>query len=147
MRVEAVSIDQIRPLRHEVLRKSQPFETTLYSEDLQPGAEHFGAFTDAGDLAAIASIYAESRPEAPSQAWRLRGMASSEALRGKGYGSAVLRGVIESARSRGIAEIWCNARVVAFEFYQRHGFQLVGELFEIEGIGPHSVMVLSFPKE
>ena len=36
--------------------------------------------------------------------------------------------------------LWCNAGVIAPDFYKRMGFQTIGPEFEIEGIGAHYVM-------
>ena len=36
--------------------------------------------------------------------------------------------------------LWCKARLVAVEFYESIGFKKEGEIFNIEGIGPHYYM-------
>ncbi len=36
--------------------------------------------------------------------------------------------------------MWCNARSGARTFYERAGFCVEGEEFEIAGIGPHFLM-------
>ena len=36
--------------------------------------------------------------------------------------------------------LWCNARLVAVNFYKSLGFKINGELFDIVGIGPHYYM-------
>ena len=36
--------------------------------------------------------------------------------------------------------VWCNARLVAVDFYRSIGFKISGNLFDIEGIGPHYYM-------
>ena len=36
--------------------------------------------------------------------------------------------------------LWCNARLVAVEFYKYNGFKIIGNLFDIAGIGPHYYM-------
>jgi len=36
--------------------------------------------------------------------------------------------------------VWCNARLVAVEFYKSIGFKIIGDLFDIQGIGPHYYM-------
>jgi len=36
--------------------------------------------------------------------------------------------------------LWCNARTSASGFYTRLGFAVVGEAFELPGIGPHHLM-------
>ena len=33
--------------------------------------------------------------------------------------------------------LWCNARTTAFEFYEKMGFTIVGDEFDIPNLGPH----------
>ena len=37
--------------------------------------------------------------------------------------------------------LWCNARVPAVPFYQKHGWQVVSEPFEVPTAGPHVKMI------
>lgn len=67
-------------------------------------------------------------------------MATDPARRGAGFGAALLAGCVEHA---GGAELWCNARLEAVDFYRRAGFDVVSEPFDIAGIGPHVVMARS----
>ena len=77
--------------------------------------------------------------------WRLRGMASEPAVRGRGLGGRVLEFGIEelarrlAAKGQASATLWCNGRTRAQAFYQRHGFAPIGALFETPGTGPHYV--------
>jgi len=36
--------------------------------------------------------------------------------------------------------LWCNARLVAIEFYKKVGLKTIGNQFNISDIGPHYVM-------
>lgn len=135
--IRQVSTDEVRPLRHRVLRPGQPFEETLYPGD--EAAVHLGAF--AGDrLVGIASLYREDRPGGPAGGWRLRGMATDAGVRGAGFGAALLTGCVGTVAGAGGAELWCNARLAAVGFYRRSGFGVVSDEFDVAGIGPHVVM-------
>lgn len=145
MDVRPISPEQTRPLRAEILRPGQDPETlALYGDDI-PGSFHAGAFED-GALVCTATVYPEPMPVRPeaevdvSNAFRLRGMATKQHLQGRGYGRAVLERCTEHVRDHGAEVLWCNARTGALGFYQRLGFETVGDEFEIEGIGPHFVM-------
>lgn len=85
----------------------------------------------------IASLYREARL---GDGWRLRGMATEPDVRGAGFGTALLAACMEHVAASGGGELWCNARVPAVGFYQRAGFEVVSEAFDIAGIGPHVVM-------
>jgi hypothetical protein len=39
--------------------------------------------------------------------------------------------------------VWCNARTPARGFYERAGFAVEGEEFELPEIGPHVLMTLA----
>ncbi len=113
----------------------------MYPGDDLPDTVHLGALDDAGRLVAIASLYREDRAAGPAGGWRLRGMATDPEVRGVGHGAAVLDASIAHVAGGGGSELWCNARLPALGFYRRSGFEVVGEEFEVEGIGPHVVMV------
>ena len=136
--IRPVTAEDVRPIRHRVLRPEQPFESTVYPGDNLPGTVHLGAF-DGDALVGIASLYREPRGGA-TDGWRLRGMATVPAVRGRGIGAALLDACMEHAATSDGGEVWCNARVVAIGFYLRAGFEVVSEEFEVSGIGPHVVM-------
>jgi GNAT superfamily N-acetyltransferase len=140
IRVRPITAEETRPLRHAVLRPGQSFEQTVYSRDDHPETRHLGAFE--GDrLVAIASLYREARPHRPTRAaWRLRGMATDAERQGRGFATVVLEASVAHVAAEGGGELWCNARIPALGFYQRCGFEVDGDEFEIDGIGPHVVV-------
>ena len=138
--VRPVAATETRPLRHLVLRPGQPAESTVSPGDDDPDTRHLAAFVD-GQLVGIASIYREARSGADIlPGWRLRGMATSGEARGTGVGRALLGACLEHVAAEGGGEVWCNARTEALGFYAAAGFEIVGEEFEIAGIGLHRVM-------
>jgi len=145
--VRPVPAAATRPMRLEVLRPGRPPGDAVYPGDDDPTTVHFAAVpaAEGGGVVGIASLYAEPRPGGPVPAWRLRGMATAPAARGAGVGAALLGACIDHVAAHGGGELWCNARVVASGFYARFGFEVVGDRFEIEGIGIHEVMRRSIP--
>lgn len=145
--IRELTAAQTRPVRQRVLRPHQRPEELVYPGDDDADTFHLGAMSADGDVLAILSMYRHAQPPsdpfADPRAWRIRGMASVPEARGTGLG----RELVERARDRVWSlhrdPIWCNARENAFGFYQKLGFEIVGGVFEIEGIGPHAVMVLS----
>lgn len=140
--IRRVSAEEVRPLRHRVLRPGQAFEDTAFAGD-DAGA-HLGAF-DGEELVGIASLYREDRVGGPAGGWRLRGMATDAGVRGAGFGAALLDGCIGHVATAGGTELWCNARMAAVGFYRRAGFEIVSEAFDIPGIGGHVVMARPVP--
>ncbi len=140
--IREIIAEQTRAIRQVVLRPHQAAEELIYPGDNDADSFHLGAVRG-DEVLAILSMYHQPMPGETENAWRIRGMASVAEIRGQGYG----RMLVEVARDRAWAVeravIWCNARESAFGFYEKLGFVIEGELFEIEGIGSHAVMVLN----
>jgi ribosomal protein S18 acetylase RimI-like enzyme len=79
-------------------------------------------------------------PDGGPGSWRVRGMATAPHARGKGAGAAVLDALVGHAIAQGATRVWCNARTPARSLYEREGFRVVSEEFEIPEIGPHLAM-------
>jgi len=142
--VERVGAEAVRPLRHAVLRPGRPFATTAFRGDDDPATFHVAAReAPGGPIVGVATIAPEPHPRAAAAGdWRLRGMATAEAVRGRGVGAALLRACVEHARAAGGRRVWCTARTPAEGFYAAAGFVTEGAPFEVAGIGPHVVMAL-----
>ena len=138
MRIQLIAPEQTLELRHKILRPHQPKENSKYPADTEPMSFHVGAW-DKEELVGVASFALENKFNTGLE-YRLRGMATSEKVRGLGYGKAMIRFATEELKKRKVTLLWCNAREVAFGFYLSLGFEYRSELFEIEGIGPHKVM-------
>jgi GNAT superfamily N-acetyltransferase len=131
--VRAVSPADTRPLRQAVLR---PHETLADLAANEPLCAHaLGAF-DGEDLIAVGLV----GPEGGEGDWRVRGMATVAQARGRGAGSAILEGLVQHALANGARRIWCTARTPARSLYERAGFRVVSDEFELPEIGPHVVM-------
>ena len=139
---------QTFPLRASILRAGVPLNEASFGDEDVPGSRHFGAFAS-GEL--VGAGYISPIPEpgdsgasdaATPGAWQLRGMAVSEKWRGRGIGRAVVERCILAARAENAPVLWCNARVRAVPLYQRAGFVVTSEVFEIADIGPHLRMHL-----
>ena len=133
--VREVPIAQTRPLRQAVLRPNDTVEELAGHETA--GSFAVGAF-DGDQLIAVGFV----APEGGPGAWRIRGMATAPEARGSGAGTAVLEALTGHAIERGASRIWCNARTPARSFYERGGFQVASDEFELPEIGPHYVMEL-----
>ena len=137
-KIEKVSPDVVRPLRHKVLRPNLPFEASCLPSDNDPGAIHFTLKKD-DMILSIASLYYESLEAMPNKnAYRLRGMATEPSEQRKGFGAIILHVAMDYLKKETDVEIlWCNARVTAFGFYEKMGFIILGKVFDIPNLGPH----------
>jgi len=137
IQIQVVPLESVYHLRRMVLRPGRPPEESEWEGDKT--AEHW-AVLDAEKPVCIASFY--ERPFMNfKRALQLRGMATHPDHRGRGYGKALVLITIEHYRDEQYDGIWCNARLIAVDFYRKLGFREVGEPFEIKGVGTHYRMV------
>jgi ribosomal protein S18 acetylase RimI-like enzyme len=138
--ISKVDTEKVRPLRHSELRKGQDFSTTSYLEDYEEGTFHLACIVD-DKIVTCVSFYAEKSIKIKSDnAYRLRGMATDSNFQRKGYASALMNESFKELKKRDCDMVWCNARLVAVDFYKYIGFKITGDLFAIAGIGPHYYM-------
>jgi predicted GNAT family N-acyltransferase len=150
IKIRRVGVEVILPLRHRILRAGLPAETARFDGDNAETTLHLAAFTVQEKVAACLSLMLNSFNNEP--AWQLRGMAVDEQHRRRGLGKELLSRAEEQAAMEGKAGwLWCNARVPAAGFYQKHGWNIVSEVFEIPAAGPHVKMskklIRSNPRE
>ncbi|MDZ7815017.1 MAG: GNAT family N-acetyltransferase [Planctomycetota bacterium] len=110
------------------------------SGDEEPDAFHFALYD--GDEVVGCVTYVRRQFEG-SDAYQLRGMAVTGELRGKGLGRRLYeRSLQHVSDETGNELFWCNSQMRAKGFYERMGWNTAGEVFEIDGVGPHVRMVL-----
>jgi len=138
--ITKVDADKVRALRHSELRKGQDFSTTSYLKDYEVGAFHMACIVDK-KIVTCASYYPEKSMKIKSDnAYRLRGMATDSSFQRKGYATGLMNESFKELKNRDCDMVWCNARLGAVDFYKSAGFKITGELFDIQGIGPHYYM-------
>jgi GNAT superfamily N-acetyltransferase len=129
-------------LRARVLRPGAPPEESHFVGDDDAGTVHLGAFVEdesgRGRCVGIASLFRDNGV-------RLRGMAVDFAWQRRGVGIALIRHaqrLIEQAKGdeQSDGAMWCNARLIAVPFYEKLGWKIEGDEFDIPDIGPHYVM-------
>jgi ribosomal protein S18 acetylase RimI-like enzyme len=131
--VREVALAETHALRQAVLRPHQTVAAVAAEDSTDAFA--IGAF-DGEALIAVGLVAPDGEPGA----WRVRGMATAPHARGNGAGTAVLGALVRHAVDRGASRVWCNARTPARSLYERAGFRVVSEEFELPRMGPHYVM-------
>jgi GNAT superfamily N-acetyltransferase len=145
VRVEEVPAEATHDLRWRVLRNRRPEASVTFPEDAQPGAFHLAVRGEdaTGAVLAVASFSPGATPYRPGRpSVHLRGMAVDEPFQRHGLGRLLISAVIDRLRHDGVAVLWCNARDSAIGFYDRLGFEVVGEGFVVPESGfAHHVML------
>lgn len=135
-----LSIEEVLPLRALVLRDGKLKPEECYNEgDDHPETFHTGYLHPQGVIG-IATFMIEDYPSISGVGFRLRGMAVHPEFQGTGIGRSVLQLGYQELLTRNIDYLWCNARKIAFPFYEKEGFTYLSEEFDIPGIGPHKAM-------
>ena len=124
---------QMIQLRYEILRK--PLGLDFKDEDLEKEKDDIliGVFDD-DEMQACCVL---TRTDA--QTVRLRQMAVSKKLQGKGIGATLMNFAENLARDYGYKKLTMHARKVAMGFYEKQGYKAVGEEF-MEVTIPHFIM-------
>lgn len=140
--VKEISAEKTYPIRKEILRKNIPL-TEKNDQDLDETTFHLGVFMD-DKLVGVSTFMKDDSSYFSGFQYRLRGMATLEEYQGKGIGKAMLEKSYELLQEKGVDVLWCNARIIALNFYKKLGFEVVGPEFDIHLIGPHYVMFKKF---
>jgi ribosomal protein S18 acetylase RimI-like enzyme len=120
-------------LREDILRR--PIGLSFSPEELEKEKNNLlmAAYEDDQMLGCCMLV-----EEAPGTV-RLRQMAVMNDLQGKGIGKALMQFAENLARDRGFKKITMHARKNALGFYEKMGYQTIGEEFQEITI-PHYVM-------
>jgi GNAT superfamily N-acetyltransferase len=145
IKIRRVAVEMILPLRHRILRAGMPPESARFDGDEAETTIHLAALTIAasgradGEVVGCLSLMLNSFNADP--AWQLRGMAVDEAHQRSGLGRELMTRAEEAVAAEGKAGwLWCNARTPAAAFYQKQGWIIVSDVFEIPTAGPHVKM-------
>lgn len=139
--VKFIPVDLTLPLRSKILRNGKPFSDCIYPTDEVAGIFHLGFYLNE-EIVSIATFFPNNYKSNKSLGYQLRGMATDQGHLGRGYGKQIIKFAVEYIRNTNAQYIWCNARTSAIQFYQKLGFELVSEEFEMAEIGPHYEMIL-----
>ena len=125
-----VSIRQISAadtweLRHRVMWPDKDLSFVKLPDDNE--GLHFGLFLD-GHLISVASLFVTGTRA------QLRKFATWQAFQGQGYGSQLLKYILQESDNLKLTEVWCHARVDAQQLYRRFGFAGTGHRFTKENV-------------
>ena len=138
--IKFITAGDVLPIRNEVLREGRlTLNECRFENDDAEGSFHLGYYVN-DELACIASFHPKGHEGFAGKAYQLRGMATTEKYRSKGYGNLLVNFAITYMRGQKLNYVWCNARKKAAAFYLSLGFEIISAEFEVSGIGPHYVM-------
>jgi GNAT superfamily N-acetyltransferase len=127
-------------VRHPVLRPGRPIESCHFDGDDMPTTSHFGLFLE-NQLAGVISVFKiQNKLFSEENQYQIRGMAVLSEFQKKGFGEALLEYCENEIRLKSGDLIWFNAREIALGFYEKSGYEILGDPFEIPDVGPHYIL-------
>ena len=138
--IKLVEAEEIRPLRHKMLRQGHDYSTTAYRRDNEKLTFHLGVTLEEKIVSCATFYPEETNKMGGNNPYRLRGMATDSIYLRNGYGKQIMQEAFQILKLKKCNLLWCNARILAVPFYQSVGLQEIGDLFDIADIGPHYYM-------
>ena len=127
-------------VRHPVLRPGRPIESCHFDGDDMPTTSHFGLFLE-NQLAGVISVFKiQNKLFSEENQYQIRGMAVLSEFQKKGFGEQLLQYCENEIRLKSGNLIWFNARETAIGFYEKSGYEILGDPFEIPDVGPHYIL-------
>ena len=145
MKVRQISARDTYTIRQKMLRPGRDLNECIFTDDEDIQTIHLGAFID-GKLVSVASFYFNNNAQfGQNVQYQLRGMATLPDYQHLGFSKELLKFGFPMIKRNSCELVWCNARSSAEGFYQKTGFEAVGDIFEIPDVGPHRLMIKKFP--
>jgi GNAT superfamily N-acetyltransferase len=127
-------------VRHPVLRAGKPVESCRFDGDNLESTKHFGLFLE-NNLIGVISLFENTNSLfTPEKQFQIRGMAVLDNQQKKGFGADLVNYAENYIREQNGKLIWFNARINAVGFYEKLGYKIIGDAFEIGDIGTHYVL-------
>jgi ribosomal protein S18 acetylase RimI-like enzyme len=127
-------------VRHPVLRPGRQIESCHFDGDDLLSTSHFGLFLE-NQLAGVISVFKiQNKLFSEENQYQIRGMAVLSEFQKKGFGEALLEYCENEIRIKSGDLIWFNARETAVGFYEKSGYEILGDQFEIPDVGPHYIL-------
>ena len=138
-------VKEIKPkdcyfIRHQVLWQHKSFDDCGIDIDDQVGSFHLGAYK-ADKLICVASFFKQTQAKfSEKNQYRLRAMATLSSAQNTGAARALLNTAFKILKDKDQNLLWCDARIIATGFYEKLGFEKLGDSYSIPIIGLHYLM-------
>jgi GNAT superfamily N-acetyltransferase len=140
IKIQNISSADTFLVRHPVLRTGKPIESCVFDGDNLPSTKHLGLFIEE-KLVGVVSVFKNKNTifNIENQ-FQIRGMAVLPEFQKKGFGENLVKHCENYVKSATKTIIWFNARENAVPFYEKLGYNKIGDPFSIADIGIHFLM-------
>ena len=128
------NLENVQKLREEVFVYEQGFPIESERDELDERSLHVALY-NGEELIATGRLTPLAQGE-----YKIGRLAVKKAERGKGYGSMVIRMLMDRALDAGAAKLIISSQLHAMDIYAHFGFEVAGEEYLEEG-KPHRKMV------
>lgn len=125
MTINEANYQDVLKMRRDVMYPGKDIDFVKFDND-EMGI-HMGVY-EGGDLITVASIFMDKARNV-----QFRKLATRNDMQGKGYGSAMIKWLIDYANDVKLNSLWCNARKEAAAFYEKFGFEKTDKTFSKDG--------------
>jgi ribosomal protein S18 acetylase RimI-like enzyme len=138
--IRKISAQESFIVRHPILRNGKPIESCLFEGDDLPTTQHFGLYEN-DKLEGVISLFKNNNSLFKDKFQvQIRGMAVLENNQRKGFGCLLVEHSENVLKLQNLSLIWFNARENAIGFYQKMGYEITGNSFDIPDVGMHYIM-------
>ena len=123
--ITKITSEETLEIRHAVLWPLKPVAFVRLEED--GNGIHFGFWKNTQLIAVISLFITDNEAQ-------FRKFATIDTEQGNGYGSLLLKHVLDYTKQKQLKKVWCNARVDKANFYERFGMHTTTETFEKSGV-------------
>lgn len=139
-KIKLISAKDTYAVRHPILRKGKPVETCAFNGDNLKSTFHLGLYNTNTLIGVASFMKAPNNLFDNATQYQLRGMAILKSFQGKNLGHTLLAYGENLLKQNHCNLVWCNARIVALNFYKRNGYKTIGNVFNIPEVGEHYTM-------
>ncbi len=122
--ISEVPYSDVLEIRHKVMYPEKDKEYVALPDDDK--ALHIGYYKE-GMLVSVLSLFLHNRE------LQFRKFATLSEFQGQGYGSELMKWVLDYAIDMKFERLWCNSRVEKTDFYEKFEFVKTNQIFEKDG--------------
>ncbi|MFB9055110.1 GNAT family N-acetyltransferase [Formosa undariae] len=138
--LKQIDAQETYKVRLPVLRPGRPIEDCEFNNDSHIDTFHLGLYFNADLIGVVTFMKTNNEAFPESKQYQLRGMAILQDYQGLKYGDILVEAGDSLVKERQGILIWLNAREIAVKFYERNGFTISGNPFNIPSVGTHYMM-------
>lgn len=136
--ITSTDAHSIIALRRTILRPEDGDTSWCdYAGDRELSSLHLRVLLGPRAVGMVSCIAEPSRNASFRGTWRIRGLGVVKDMRGFGIGSNLLQSLLAEIDVRDRGSAWLSGRLVRQAFYERNGFRVASNPYEVKGTGLH----------